>query len=295
MSDFRRGAPPPHMMRPIVPTPAHMMAQQQNPIKHNNMAAAPIPIMTNLCPEFLKGECVQFQCPKNHPEASLLFCQAYQRDMCQNSQSCNYMHATIEEEQYYKETGLIPLRFMHQSIRMERGKGPLPNGQPPLFPVETTTKVETFTPATTETPAPAPYKQETPPDKHKMEQSPEPGNFQKRQKISYEELETEANMLREKVRVLEKKIEQLDNTNELLLEKNAKLRSSSKRSPDRRRSRSADKRDDRARRHGRDRSRERNRSREGRNKDDNFRGSGGGGRWNNDFNNNYNRGPMNQM
>ena len=293
MSDFRRGAPP-HMMRPIVPTPGHMMNPQQNSIKHNSMSTAPIPIITNLCPEFLKGECVQFQCPKNHPEASLLFCQAYQRDMCQNSQNCNYMHATIEEEQYYKETGLIPLRFMHQSIRMERGKGPLPNGQPPLFPVETTVKTETFT--ATETAAT--YKPETPTEKHKMEPSPEDVNFQKRQKMSYDELETEVNMLREKVRVLEKKVEQLDNTNELLLEKNAKLRSSSKRSPDRRRSRSADKREDRGRRHGRDRSRERNRSREGRSKDDNFRGSGGGGggRWNNDFNNNYNnRGPMNQM
>ena len=294
MADYRgmtRGPPgPPPNMRPIGPGP--MM--NAGPIKQ--------PIFPTLCPEFMKGVCSVFQCPKNHPEASLLFCQAYQRDCCQQGQACTYMHATAEEEQYYKDTGLIPLRFMHKPIRMERGKGPLPNGQPSLFPTDTsntpTTPVEqqTFNPPVS---VPESITPDVAVEQHKME-TDQPN---KRQKLSYEEMEIERNMLKEKVKILEKKVEQLDAANEVLLEKNAKLRSSSKRSPDRKRSPDKDHRSRRDRR-DRDRSRDRNRSRskerarskegqDGGNWKDNNRG-----RWNNSdqFNNtghnNYNNRPV---
>ena len=297
MADFRgmnRGppGPPPNVMRPIGPGP--MM----------NPGAIKQPIFPTLCPDFMKGVCSVFQCPKNHPEASLLFCQAYQRDCCQQGQACTYMHATAEEEQYYKDTGLIPLRFMHKPIRMERGKGPLPNGQPSLFPTEnsnTPTTPVAVEPQTFNPPVSVPETNSVDlgsAEKHKSE--PDPPN--KRQKLSYEEIEIERNMLKEKVKILEKKVDQLDAANEVLLEKNAKLRSSSKRSPDRKRSpdkehRSRrDRRDrDRSRDRNRSRSKERARSKEGQDggswKDNNNRG--GGGRWNNDQFNNANSGHNN--
>lgn len=243
MADFRgmsRGGPPQNMMRPIGPGP--MMPG--GPVKQ--------PIFPTLCPDFMKGVCSVFQCPKNHPEASLLFCQPYQRDCCQQGQACSYMHVTAEEEQYYKDTGLIPLRFMNKPIRMERGKGPLSNGQPSLFPTDNTptTPTETFPPDQN-----SPHHDITGPDnnKHKLTEPEAPAQVIKRQKVPYEELEVERNMLKEKVKILEKKVENLDAANDVLLEKNAKLRSSSKRSPDRR---SPD-RHGRGRRDRRDRSRDR--------------------------------------
>ena len=225
--------PPPNMVRPIVPIPPPMQNQMVKP-----------PVFPCLCQEFMKGVCSVFQCPKNHPEASLLFCVAYQRDCCQQGQGCSYMHATAEEEQYYKDTGLIPLRFMNKPIRMERGKGPLPNGQPSLFPTDTPpTPVEAF-------PAPGPPEPQqqqqhlpTPEPvlivekaKSETEMEVEPPIPAKRQKLTYEEIDIERNMLKEKVKILEKKVEQLDSANDVLLEKNAKMRSLSKKSPDRRRS-----------------------------------------------------------
>lgn len=291
MADYRgmnRGPPgPPPNMRPIGPGP--MM--NPGPMKQ--------PIFPTLCPDFMKGICSVFQCPKNHPEASLLFCQAYQRDCCQLGQACTYMHATAEEEQYYKDTGLIPLRFMHKPIRMERGKGPLPNGQPSLFPTDNSNTPPTPEPQAFNPPvsAPDPIIPEPSVEKHKIESDPP----NKRQKLSYEEIEIERNMLKEKVKILEKKVDQLDAANEVLLEKNAKLRSS-KRSPDRKRSpdkshRSRRDRRDRSRSRDRNRSRskERARSKEvqdsGNWKDNNNRG---GGRWNNDqFTNNSNSGHNN--
>lgn len=247
MADYRhmpRGNHP-GMVRPSGPPPG--------PPKH--------PVFPSLCPEFLKGVCSVFQCPKNHPEASLLFCQPYQRDLCQNTTSCQYMHATGDEEQYYKDTGLIPLRFMNQPIVMERGKGPLPNGQPSLFPAESAAPAEVkangviepvlqtqyTAPTVTNlapTIAPFPVMQSNtfpaPPANLPAVKKDVVDPQAKRQKLSYEELEAESNMLKEKVKVLERKIEVLDSTNELLLDKNAKLRdhgrSSSKRSPDRKRS-----------------------------------------------------------
>jgi len=274
------------------------------------------PVFPSLCPEFLKGVCSVFQCPKNHPEASLLFCQPYQRDLCQNTTSCQYMHATGDEEQYYKDTGLIPLRFMNQAIVMERGKGPLPNGQPSLFPADTGAAAEVKPNGVIEVPilqnqftsqsmpnlaaniapfpvmqgntfpAPpivAPVKKDLIMDmKHKMEVDPQ----SKRQKLSYDELEAESNMLKEKVKVLERKIEVLDSTNELLLDKNAKLRDgrgSSKRSPDRKRSP-----DKRERRRGR--SKERSpRERGGGNRFDNDRSGPRDNNFRGGNNNNFNR------
>lgn len=290
MADFRgmnRG-PPPNVMRPIGPGPMQMNA---GPIKQ--------PIFPTLCPDFMKGVCSVFQCPKNHPEASLLFCQAYQRDCCQQGQTCTYMHATVEEEQYYKDTGLIPLRFMNKPIRMERGKGPLPNGQPSLFPTDAASPT---TPVVEQPFSTVP--EPTPPEVLVPEKPPAPAvpvdQPSKRQKLSYEEIEIERNMLKEKVKILEKKVEQLDATNEVLLEKNAKLRSS-RRSPDRRRSPDKDHRGRRDRRDrdrsrdrsNRSRSKERARSKEGQEggwKDNNNRA---GGRWNDSFNNsNYNNRPM---
>ena len=296
MADFRgmnRGGPPgppPNMVRPIGPGP---------PPAIQNQLVKP-PVFPCLCPDFMKGVCSVFQCPKNHPEASLLFCQAYQRDCCQQGQGCSYMHATAEEEQYYKDTGLIPLRFMNKPIRMERGKGPLPNGQPSLFPTDTPPTpgpVDSF-------PAPGPPEQHMPtpepappvivPEKIIikqpdiiMEVETLPVVPAKRQKLTYEELDIERNMLKEKVKILEKKVEQLDAANDVLLEKNAKLRTSSKKSPERRRSpdhRSRSRRDgDRSRR---SRSKERARSKDtqdsGNWKDNQNRGGGGGGtgtRW----------------
>ena len=301
MSDFRgmpRG-PPSNVMRPIGPGP--MM--NPGPIKQ--------PIFPTLCPDFMKGVCSVFQCPKNHPEASLLFCQPYQRDCCQAGQACTYMHATAEEEQYYKDTGLIPLRFMHKPIRMERGKGCLPNGQPSLFPTENsntpTTPVEPqiFTPPPPViAPEPIIMTPEVMPvissgEKHK---SVEPDPPTKRQKLSYEEIDIERNMLKEKVKILEKKVEALDSANDVLLEKNAKLRASSKRSPDRKRSPDKEHRGRRDRR-DRDRSRDKNRSRSkerarskdqvqesGNWKDNNNRG-GGGGRWNNNNSDQFSNNP----
>ena len=255
-----------------------------------------------------------FQCPKNHPEASLLFCQPYQRDLCQNTTSCQYMHATGDEEQYYKDTGLIPLRFMNQPIVMERGKGPLPNGQPSLFPADPAAAdevkpngvidvpvlqnpfpVQNMVPNLAANIAPFPVMQgntfPAPPVntfpikkelimdiKHKMEVDPQ---IAKRQKLSYDELETESNMLKEKVKVLERKIEVLDSTNELLLDKNAKLRDgrgSSKRSPDRKRSP-----DKRERRRGRSKERSPN-DRRGGNRFDSERGNNFRAGNNNNFN-----------
>ena len=253
----------PAMMRPIGPG-----SNMVPPSKH--------PVFPSLCPDFMKGVCSAFQCPKNHPEASLLFCQGYQRDCCHLGQSCTYMHATVEEEQYYKDTGLIPLRFMNKPIRIERGKGPLPNGQPSLFPAESATAA----------PIPVPEPQQY--------TSPEPAEVPgTKRKVPYEELEAEKNMLAEKVRILEKKVEQLDATNELLLEKNAKLR---KRSPEGRR-RSPD-----HRRRGGGRGRSRSRSKErGRSKDmDGGWKDRGGRQWdnnnaqqyNNNGPNNFNNRPM---
>lgn len=280
------------------------------------------------------------------------------------------MHATVEEEQYYRDTGLIPLRFMNKPLRMERGKGPLLNGQPSLFPTENTAPVSAPpNPIAEPFPAqPTPEKSHLPsphlpsphlPDPHvhephvvephvptpepepvversdrverseRVDNKPDPAMEveadpapAKRQKLSYEELDIEINMLREKVKILEKKVEQLDAANEVLLEKNAKMRSSTKKSPERRRSpdkdhRSSRRRDgdrsrrsrskDRARSNERAKSSERGRSNErGRSKDTQDSGAwrdnqnrGPGSRWNNDqygnTNNaahNHNRGPM---
>eukprot|EP00116_Pleurobrachia_bachei_P008110 sb/3468372/ len=262
MTDFRggnRGMQGNGVMRPIGPG-TNMIP----PSKH--------PVFPSLCPDFMKGVCSAFQCPKNHPEASLLFCQGYQRDCCQLGQTCTYMHATVEEEQYYKDTGLIPLRFMNKPIRIERGKGPLINGQPSLFPSEGTAPTVAVVPEQYTSPEPVSLP-EVPPGKRK---------------IPYEELEIEKNMLAEKVRILEKKVEQLDATNELLLEKNAKLR---KRSPEGRRGRSPDNR-----RRGGARGRSRSRSKErGRSKDMEWKGRqwGEGQQYNNSGpNNNFNNRPM---
>ena len=281
---------PPNMMRPIGPGPPGppMMGAPIKPLQSPNFPS--------LCQDFLKGVCSVFQCPKNHPEASLLFCQAYQRDCCQQGQACTFMHATAEEEQYYKDTGLIPLRFMSKPIRMERGKGPLPNGQPSLFPADSSPAAEPQFPDTPEVPAPVKPQQPvapTPPEQPAVVLV-EPQS--KRLKLSYDELEVEMNMLKEKVKILEKKVDQLDAANDVLLDKNAKLR---KRSHSRERARRSPRRN----RHDRDRSRERNRSRSkerARSKDtqqESRMDSRPAGRWN-DFGNNSaghnnftNRGP----
>ncbi|CAH1788886.1 unnamed protein product [Owenia fusiformis] len=95
---------------------------------------------SSVCRDFLRNVCRRGKrCKYRHPEnknsttlskvAELTFCHDYQNTGCRRV-SCKFLHCTREEEEYYKQTGQLPVR-LQQAAALGIGIVPTENAPAP--------------------------------------------------------------------------------------------------------------------------------------------------------------------
>ncbi|RZF38024.1 hypothetical protein LSTR_LSTR006423 [Laodelphax striatellus] len=214
-----------------------------------------------VCRDFMRNSCWRGSaCKFQHPESPrkiFAFCHDFQNGDCRRSNSCRFIHSSTEDEKYYKRTGELPPHLLQRPEtqqsppRLEPEPSPplehsSPTPAPPLCNLKHVTEYKRLVP-------PSPPMLHVPidsedlfPTRRRMLFEFEPEAKRRRGILEegdillrangyvtrpthehirpYMLMEEENMLLRAKISELKKRVDDLQATNEFLLEQNAQLR-----------------------------------------------------------------------